>query len=72
MDKGLNTSKVLQSKSPFTHYMVHQNEKISLKDPLFLVLMSYLFVQVTSPTPSPTTLYTVTKRFAYGHHAVGS
>ena len=34
--------------------------------------MSYLFVQVTSPTPSPTTLYTVTKRFAYGHHAASS
>ena len=29
--------------------------------------MSYLFVHVTSPTPSPTTLCTVTKRFAYEH-----
>ena len=62
-DKGLNTLKVLQSRPPFTYHMVYKNE---IKDPLSLVLMSYLFVPVTSPTPSPTTLYTVTKGFAYG------
>ena len=32
------------------------------------MLMSYLFVHVTSSTPSPSTLYTVTKRFAYDNH----
>ena len=47
IDKGLNTSKVLQSRPPFSYYMVYQNEKIR---PLSLVLISYLFVQVTSPT----------------------
>ena len=28
IDKNLNTSKVLQSRPPFTYYMVYQNEKI--------------------------------------------
>ena len=63
--KGLNTLKVLKSRPPFTYHMVYQNEKIR---PPFLGAYELFICPCTSPTPSPTTLYTVTKRFAYDHH----
>ena len=54
----------LQSRLHFTYHMVYQNEKIR---PPLLGVYELCICPCTSPTLSPTTLYTVTKRFAYGH-----